>query len=97
MERTLAGRAFGKAKFDVILSYLNKNKNHWEETFWWLLARNFGIKVNADAFEKMAQSLSITLLAKHKNQVHQTEAFAFWTSRFIGKRVFRIVSCVIKK
>jgi hypothetical protein len=39
-----------------------------------LLARNFGIKVNADAFETIARSISINILAKHKTQIHQLEA-----------------------
>ncbi|UEG49311.1 DUF2851 family protein [Ferruginibacter lapsinanis] len=57
-----------------ILSFLSQNNNHWEESFWWLLARNFGVKVNADAFEAIARSIPINILAKHKNQIHQTEA-----------------------
>jgi len=39
-----------------------------------MLARNFGIKVNADAFEEMAGTISITILAKHRNSIHQLEA-----------------------
>jgi hypothetical protein len=71
-ERLLAERLEDKSK--RIFEYIKINNNHWEETFWWLLARNFGIKVNSDAFEKIAQSISINILAKHKNQIHQTEA-----------------------
>ncbi len=55
-------------------TYLKQNNYHWEETFWWLLARNFGIKVNAEAFEAIAKSVSVNILAKHKNQIHQLEA-----------------------
>jgi hypothetical protein len=64
-------------KSENVEAYLHQNKFHWEETFWWLLARNFGIKVNADAFEQMARSIPLNLLAKHKNQVHQVEALLF--------------------
>ncbi|HTB51623.1 MAG TPA: DUF2851 family protein [Ferruginibacter sp.] len=74
-ERLLAERLQDKA--ERIFDYLTINNNHWEETFWWLLARNFGIKVNSDAFEKIARSISINILAKHKNQIHQTEALLF--------------------
>src|SRR5690606_40265962 len=63
------------------LALLEKNNNHWEETFWLLLARNFGIKVNSDAFEKIAASLPVTILAKHKNQIHQVEALLFGQDR----------------
>ncbi len=74
-DRLLAERLHDKAQ--RIFEYIQINNNHWEETFWWLLARNFGIKVNSDAFEKIAQSISINILAKHKNQIHQTEALLF--------------------
>ena len=57
-----------------IFDYLQKNKNHWEETFWWLLAKNFGVKLNSHAFETIAQSVSVNILAKHKEQIHQVEA-----------------------
>lgn len=71
-ERLLAERLLRKAA--VVETYLQQNSYHWEATFWWLLARNFGMKVNADAFEAVARSLSINILAKHKNQIHQLEA-----------------------
>ena len=61
----------------AIFEYLQKNNNHWEETFWWLLAKNFGIRLNSVAFEKTAKSISINILAKHKDQIHQTEALLF--------------------
>lgn len=61
-------------KSEKILTLLTHNKNHWEETFWQLIASNFGIKVNAGCFEQMAKNISITILAKHKNQIHQLEA-----------------------
>ncbi|MEO5893815.1 MAG: DUF2851 family protein [Ferruginibacter sp.] len=74
-ERLLVERMQKKAT--VILEYLENNSNHWEETFWWLIARNFGISVNSDAFEKLARSLPVSILAKHKNQIHQAEAMLF--------------------
>ena len=39
-----------------------------------MLAKNFGIVINSDAFEKIAQSITINLLAKNKSQIHQIEA-----------------------
>ena len=61
----------------VIEEHLNECNHHWDEVFWWLIARNFGIKVNADAFEAIARSLSIKLLVRHKKQIHQVEALLF--------------------
>jgi hypothetical protein len=62
-------------KSALVLNLLSEANNHWEEVFWWLLARNFGMKVNADIFESVARSLPVNILAKHKNQIHQLEAF----------------------
>ncbi|MEI9911466.1 MAG: DUF2851 family protein [Bacteroidota bacterium] len=39
-----------------------------------MLARNFGMKVNSDAFEAIARSTPINVLAKQKHQIHQLEA-----------------------
>src|SRR5688572_754223 len=74
-ERLLIERL--QKKSALIFSFLEQNNNHWEESFWWLLARNFGLPVNLDAFEKIARSLPLQLLAKHKNQLHQAEALLF--------------------
>lgn len=75
IDRLLAERLQHKSA--IIFKHLAANNNHWEETFWWLLASNFGIKVNSDAFEKIARSLPVNLLTKHKNQIHQLEALLF--------------------
>ena len=74
-ERLLVERL--QKKSQIVFEYLKTNNNHWEETFWWMLAKNFGIKVNSDAFEKIAQSIPVNVLAKHKNQIHQLEALLF--------------------
>lgn len=71
-ERLLAERL--ERKTATVFSYLQQNNQHWDETFWWLLARNFGTTVNGEAFEALAKSLPVTLLARHKNQLNQLEA-----------------------
>ena len=71
-ERLLVERLLRKS--GIVTAYLQQNNCHWEETFWWLLSRNFGMKVNAEAFEAVARSIPLNILAKHKNQIHQLEA-----------------------
>jgi hypothetical protein len=71
-ERLLAERL--ERKTAHVLALLEKANNHWEEVFWWMLARNFGVKVNMDLFEEMAATIPITTLARQKNQIHQLEA-----------------------
>ena len=53
---------------------LRKNQNNWEETFYQNLARNFGLKINAEPFELLAKSLPLNLLAKHKDNLLHIEA-----------------------
>jgi hypothetical protein len=74
-ERLVAERLTRKSA--NVLRLLEESKGHWEETFWWLLARSFGMKVNSDAFESVAKSIPISILGKHKNQIHQVEALLF--------------------
>lgn len=94
-ERLLVERM--QRKTSVILDFLSCNKNHWEETFWWLIARNFGNTVNSDSFEKLARSLSINILAKHKNQIHQTEALLFGQAGLLDKNFDEDYPKLLKK
>jgi hypothetical protein len=71
-ERIMAERL--ELKSTKVLQLFEESRHHWEEVFWWMLAANFGIKVNASLFEQVARSIPVTLLAKHKNQIHQLEA-----------------------
>jgi len=71
-ERLMAERLQRKA--EAVLANLKLANNHWEEMFWWMLAKNFGTKVNACVFEQTAKSIPVNVLAKHKNQVNLLEA-----------------------
>jgi hypothetical protein len=74
-ERLVVERLVRKA--GSVLSLLQEKANHWEEVLWWLTAKNFGMKVNSDAFEAIARSVSINVLSRHKASVHQIEAILF--------------------
>jgi hypothetical protein len=65
------------AKSGRILSILNETNSHWEETFWWLIAANFGLTINSDFFQQIAKQLPVATLAKHKNRIQQIEALLF--------------------
>lgn len=71
-ERLLAERLLRKAS--AVELAVKQTNNHWEQTFWCLLSRNFGMTVNGPAFESIARSIPLTILAKHKGQVHQLES-----------------------
>ncbi len=71
-ERMVAERLARKSEH--ILGFLTQNKGHWEETLWWLLARNFGAVVNMDAFEGVARSIPLHLITRSQNQLLHLEA-----------------------
>ena len=66
-----------KYKTQAIEQMLHQTKRHWETCLWWLMARYFGQTANADAFEQIAQSIPLTIIGKHKNQIHQLESILF--------------------
>ena len=83
-ERLLAERL--QRKSAQVLDLLNQNNFHWEETFWWTLAKNFGNKINGHAFEAMARSIPLNVLAKHKSSIHQIEALLFGQAGLLNDR-----------
>lgn len=74
-----------ESKTDDILAILEQNKNNWNETFYQLLARNFGMKTNALPFELLAKSLPLNVLSKHKNDLFQIEALLFGQSGLLNE------------
>jgi len=52
------------------------NKN-WEATLFILLAKNFGLKINSDAFMNVASSLDFSLVRKISSSAEQLEALFF--------------------
>src|ERR1700722_11168177 len=57
-----------------IRSCLEDNRQHWEETTWWLMARSLGQPVNAAAFEAIARSLPVTLLMRQREDPARLES-----------------------
>lgn len=84
-------------KSDYVLSLLKKNNFHWEEILWWMIARNFGLSVNADAFGEMAASIPYNLLAKHRIQIHQLEALMFGQSGLLDSEYNDKYPAMLKK
>lgn len=66
---------------------LNDNRNNWNETFHQLLAKNFGFKTNALPFEMLARCTPLSILAKHKKNLFQTEAILFGQSGLLNEEL----------
>jgi hypothetical protein len=70
-------------KAEYIVNLLKINKNSWEETFYQMLARSFGFKINAEPFEWLAKSIPLKYLSKHHSNLLQLEAFLFGQAGFL--------------
>jgi hypothetical protein len=76
---------------------LKQSNGNWEEVFWWMLARNFGIKVNSESFELLARSLPLKLLVKHKQSIHQLEALLFGQANLLGGEIKESYPLLLKR
>ncbi len=56
---------------------LKKNQQDWEETFYQRFAWALGLRVNADAFLMLAESLPLKVLLRHRDSLRQLEALLF--------------------
>ena len=84
-------------KSEIVQQRFIQNNNNWEETFWHLIAHNFGLKVNADFFQQVAQSISVIILAKHKNQIHQLEALLLGQANLLNEYFTNDYSILLQK
>ncbi len=63
-----------EAKSGVVRRLLDESRGSWEQTCYWLLARYFGGRVNALAFELLAKATDQRLLARWKDNPQRLEA-----------------------
>ncbi|MFU8842599.1 MAG: DUF2851 family protein [Bacteroidales bacterium] len=84
LDRMLVERL--ETRTSEIMNKLEFNKGDWSETFYQLLARNFGFRVNALPFELLACSLPLKTLSRHKNDLFQIEALLFGQAGLLGKK-----------
>ena len=81
MEKALMSRLERKA--DEVKALYRQNENNWEETFYQLLSRNFGFKINAEPFFQLAKSLPLKTLLKQGDKLDQIEALLFGQAGFL--------------
>ena len=64
-------------KTNDLYQLLKDYKDSWGEVFYITLSRNFGFGINNDAFERLARSLPLKQVLKHKDSLLQVEALFF--------------------
>ncbi len=76
-----------ESKTSEIINRLHSNNTNWNETFYQILARTLGFRVNALPFELLAKAVPLNLLAKNKNSIFQLEALLFGTSGLLNEEL----------
>jgi hypothetical protein len=76
-------------KSDLILKTLSETGNDWEETFYRLLSRYFGFRVNTEPFELLAKALPFRIIRKHADDIFQIEALLFGTAGMLEEGLFK--------
>lgn len=64
-------------KSNDIFAHLKRFDNSWDEVFYVMLSRNFGFGINSDEFERLALSLPLKYILKHRDDIFQIEAMMF--------------------
>jgi hypothetical protein len=76
-------------KSSHILGILSETGNDWEETFYRLITRYFGFRVNTEPFEMLARALPFRIIRKHADNRFQIEALLFGTSGMLDEGLFK--------
>jgi hypothetical protein len=68
---------------------LSETGNDWEETFYRIMCRYFGFRVNTEPFEMLASALPFKIIRKHIDNRFQVESLLFGTSGMLEEGLFR--------
>ncbi len=85
LERLFVERLEAKSK--LIQQLLEDSKNDYEATLFVMLAKNFGLKVNAEAFFNLATSIPYTIIRKEQNNSTKLSALFFGQAGFLSEVV----------
>ena len=66
---------------------LKTSKNDWEAVLFKMLAKNFGLKVNGDAFLSVANSIDFSIVRKLQNNQVQLEALLFGQADLLNEDI----------
>ncbi|RXP63548.1 DUF2851 family protein [Lutibacter sp. HS1-25] len=74
-------------KSERINQLLEITKNNWEAVLFILLAKNFGLKINGEAFNDIASSFDFSIVRKLANDPAQLEALLFGQASLLQENV----------
>jgi len=76
-------------KSQQIFRIYSATGNDWDETFYRLLFRYFGFRVNTEPFEMLASALPFRIIRKHSDNRFQIEALLFGTAGMLDQGLFK--------
>ena len=76
-------------KTEAILKIFCSTGNDWDETFYRMLTRYFGFRVNTEPFEMLATALPFRIIRKHTDNIFQIEALLFGTAGLLEAGLFK--------
>ncbi|MET2984351.1 DUF2851 family protein [Aureibaculum conchae] len=85
LERLYIERLEEKSK--LIKRLLLDSKNDWEAVLFKMLAKNFGLKVNGDAFFNLANQLEYSVIRKQSHSLIALEALLFGQSNLLDEDI----------
>lgn len=74
-------------KSSLIYQLLQNSANDWETVLFQLLAKNFGLKVNGDAFLNLAKSLDFKIIRKEQSKLYSLEALLFGQAGLLQEEI----------
>lgn len=78
-----------QSKSELILKTFEQTGNDWDETFYRLLTRYFGFRVNTEPFGMLATALPFRIIRKHADNRFQIEALLFGTAGMLEEGLFK--------
>jgi Protein of unknown function (DUF2851) len=78
-----------QSKSDQVLKIFYETAKDWDETFYRLLSRYFGFRVNTEPFEMLATAIPFKIIRKHADNRFQIESLLFGTAGLLDEGLFR--------
>ncbi len=84
-------------KTEMLRDLLQRSRGSWTDSLYIMLARYFGMKVNAFPFERLAFSLPMKILMKHRHQLIELEALLFGQAGLLDGSFHDAYPCRLKE
>jgi len=81
----------------LIYDQVKEANFHWEEVFWWHIAKSFGYRVNAESFFILAQSIPLSVLSRNRSNLIQLEAILFGQAGLLNRNFDEAYPSMLKK